>query len=262
MRPLFLIAFALALSFLQNACTQRSRGETLIVGMELAYPPFEMTDAQGHPAGVSVDLAHALGEFLHKKVIIQNSAFDGLIPSLKTGKIDLVISSMTATPERAQSIDFSAPYLTTGLALLTGANSQIGSVADLGRPGTIVAVKKGTTGHLYATEHLPSAKLLVLDKENACVLEVAQGKAAAFIYDQMSVLKNWEQHKESTRALLAPFKTEQWAIGIRKGNDALRQQVNAFLVSFRARGGFEELGNRWLREQKHVFEERGLPFVF
>ena len=89
----------------------------LIVGMELAYPPFEMTDTQGNPAGVSVDLANALGEYLHRKVVIQNIRFDGLIPELKVGKIDLIISSMTATPERAQAIDFSEPYLKTGLCL-------------------------------------------------------------------------------------------------------------------------------------------------
>jgi polar amino acid transport system substrate-binding protein len=169
---------------------------------------------------------------------------------------------MTATPERAESIDFSEPYLTTGLALLAGAKSDVQSITDLQRGGKTVAVKKGTTGHVYAKEHLPSAEVLVLDKENACVLEVAQGKADAFIYDQMSVLKNWEQHKESTRALLAPFKTESWAIGIRKGNDALRAEVNAFLKDFRGRGGFQRLGNRWLRDQKEAFEARRIPFVF
>src|SRR5690349_17251326 len=75
--------------------------DTLEVGMELAYPPFEMTDKNGTPTGVSVELAQMLGKALHKKVVIQNIAFDGLIPSLKTGKIDLIISSMTATEERA-----------------------------------------------------------------------------------------------------------------------------------------------------------------
>lgn len=258
---IFKPALALVLALVANSCTRRSEGE-LVIGMELAYPPFEMTDERGQPAGVSVELAHALGEFLHRRIKIQNIAFDGLIPSLKTGKIDLVISSMTATPERAQSIDFSEPYLTTGLALLVGAKSDVQSIADLQGGGKIVAVKKGTTGHVYGTEHLRSAKLLVLDKENACVLEIVQGKADAFIYDQMSVLKNWEQHKESTRPLLAPFKTEQWAIGIRKGNDTLRAEVNAFFTDFRARGGFERLGERWLRDQKNEFAARGIPFVF
>jgi polar amino acid transport system substrate-binding protein len=257
------IGLALATVLCAGAIGCARRGDReLAVGMELAYPPFEMSDEHGRPAGVSVDLAHALGTFLGKPVQIQNIAFDGLIPSLKTGKIDLIISSMTATPERAQSIDFSEPYLTTGLALLAGAKSDVQSIADLHRSGKVVAVKKGTTGHLYAVEHLPSANILVLDKENACVIEVAQGKADAFIYDQMSVLKNWEQHPQETRALLAPFKTEQWAIGIRKGNDALREKVNAFLRDFRSGDGFEKLGERWLGEQKRAFATRGIPFVF
>src|SRR6187200_2418386 len=96
------VAFA-ALALLGYVACTRKNGQTLVVGMELAYPPFEMTDERGHPSGVSVDLATALGEFLHKKITIQNIAFDGLIPSLKTGRIDLAISSMTATPERSQS---------------------------------------------------------------------------------------------------------------------------------------------------------------
>src|SRR5262245_48968099 len=91
--------------------------QKLIVGMELAYPPFEMTDAQNRPTGVSADLAEALGKHLGKEVTIQNLPFDGLIPALKTGKIDLILSSMTATPERAQSIAFSEPYVKTGLCL-------------------------------------------------------------------------------------------------------------------------------------------------
>ena len=86
---------------LAGGCSHRHAGK-LIVGMELAYPPFEMRDAQGNPTGVSPDLAQALGEYLHEPVTIENMNFSGLIPALKTGKIDLIISSMTETPERAR----------------------------------------------------------------------------------------------------------------------------------------------------------------
>jgi polar amino acid transport system substrate-binding protein len=86
----------------------------LIVGMELSYPPFETFDEQGKPSGVSVDLASALGKYLHRDIKIENIPFVGLIPSLKTGKIDLILSSMTVTAEREKSIDFSDPYLSTG----------------------------------------------------------------------------------------------------------------------------------------------------
>ncbi|MCE9611261.1 MAG: transporter substrate-binding domain-containing protein [Chthoniobacter sp.] len=234
----------------------------LLVGMELAYPPFEMRDPRGEPAGVSVDLARALGAQLGMVVEIQNLPFDGLIPALKTGKIDIIISSMTATPERAQSIDFSEPYLKTGLCLLVPAKSGIQSIADADQPGHRIAVKKGTTGHLYALRALKSARPLVLDNENACVLEVVQGKAEAFIYDQMSAFKNARKNPDTTRAILTPFQQEGWAIGVRKGDNELRAKVNAFLASYRENGGFEKLGDAWLGEQKAEFKKLGIPFYF
>lgn len=250
------------LMILLGVLPARAAERKLVVGMELAYPPFEMRDERGEPAGVSVDLARALGEHLGAPVEIQNLPFDGLIPALKTGRIDLIISSMTATEERARSIDFSEPYLKTGLCLLVRAGSDIQGIADADRAGRTIAVKKGTTGHLYAARQLHSARPLVLDKESACVLEVTQGKADAFIYDQMSTLAHWQRNRESTRAVLAPFQQETWAIGIRKGNDELRGKVNAFLAEFGESGGFDRLGDKWLAEQKAAFKELGIAFVF
>lgn len=230
--------------------------------MELAYPPFEMSDENNDPAGISVDMAKALGEHLGRPVRIENIAFAGLISSLKTGKIDLIISSMTATEERAQSIDFSDPYLETGLCLLVSNDSDINSIEDANQQGRSIAVKQGTTGHLYAMENIQQAKVLPLEKETSAIIEVTQGKADAFIYDQMSTYRNWKRHPDSTRPILKPFKTEYWAIGIRKGNDELRVSVNEFLRAFEAAGGFEELGDRYLAEEKKAFNELGYPFLF
>lgn len=234
----------------------------LTVGMELDYPPFEMTDAQGRPTGVSVDLAQALAAHLQRPVKVRNVSFDGLVPALKTGKIDLIISSMTATPERAQSIDFSDPYVKTGICLLVNKDSPLQTTADIEKPGLTVAVKKGTTGQIYAHEHLPHAKLLVLDKESTCVLEVVQGKADAFIYGQLSIHRDWQRNRDTTRALLTPLRAEYWAIGIRKGNDDLRRQVNEFLHTFRAAGGFDKLSDRYLKAEKMAFAQMGIPFLF
>ena len=234
----------------------------LIVGMDLGYPPFEMRDEKGQPAGVSVDLAKALGAHLGRPVEIENIPFSGLILALKTGRIDLIISSMTATAERAQSIDFSEPYLKTGLCLLVGAKTDIQSITDADRPGRTVVVVKGTTGHIYATQQLKKARVLVLDQPATCVLEVTQGKAEAFLFDQMSTLKNWQKHKDTTRAILTPFQSETWAVGLKKGNDDLRTKVNGFIADYRAKGGFDKLGDQWLAEQKAEFQKLGVPFVF
>jgi polar amino acid transport system substrate-binding protein len=236
--------------------------EPLRVGMELSYPPFEMTDPQGRPAGVSVKLAEAFGAHLGRPVIIENIAFDGLIPALKAGHVDCVISSMTATPERAKSIAFSEPYLKTGLALLIAERSPVQSAADLDAVGRVVAVKQGTTGQQWAAAALKQASVLVLDTEAAAVLEVLQGRADAFIYDSMSVYTNHQKHPGKTRAALTPFREESWAVGLRQGNDGLRRQVNEFLEKFRADGGFEKLGDDFLAEQKAYFKEHAIPFYF
>ncbi|MCC7374987.1 MAG: transporter substrate-binding domain-containing protein [Verrucomicrobiales bacterium] len=243
-------------------CKPTDGSRRLVVGMELSYPPFEMTDEQGRPAGVSVDLARALSEHLGRELVIENIAFDGLIPALKTGKIDVILSSLTRTEERALSIDFSDPYLETGLCLLVSKASPINTVADLDQPGRKFAVKKGTTGHAYASAHLQKAEVLVLDKEAAAVLEVVQGKVDAFIYDQFSTLQHWQRNAETTRAILKPFQTEQWAMGLRKGNDDLHTSINGFLSDFRKQGGFDRLADRWLKEQKAAFTRQNLPFVF
>ncbi len=236
------------------------KAKPLIVGMELAYPPFEMTDQSGKPSGVSVDIAKDLAKYLGQPVVIQNISFDGLIPALKTGKVDLVISSMTATAERAKSIDFSDPYIATGLCLLLKKDSTAQGIADLDQAGVKVAVKKGTTGHLYATGNLKKAEILVLDKESAAVLEVSQGKADAFIYDQMSTYQNWQRNQATTRAILEPFQKEAWAVGIRQGNDALKAKVNAFIKDYREKGGFDRLGDRYLKEMKDEFKRLGSAF--
>ena len=234
----------------------------LIIGMELDYPPFEMTDKDGQPTGVGVDLAHALCDFLHRPITIENMPFEGLIPSLKTGRINLIISSMTATDARRKSIDFSDPYLNTGLSILVKKDSTIQGIADVDKPGVIVVVKTGTTSATYAQDHFKNATVLPLEKDSACALEVIQGKADAFIYDQMSIYQFAKLHPDTTRGILAPFQKESWAIGIRKGDTALAAQVNAFLADFKAKKGFDALGDKYLKADKEAFKQMGYPFYF
>jgi polar amino acid transport system substrate-binding protein len=257
MKNVFLLAFAVLLA----ACASK-KTDVLVVGMDLSYPPFETIGKTGQPSGASVELAQALAEFLHRPLRIENIPFVGLVPALKSGRIDAVISSMTDTPERRKSIAFSDPYVTIGLALLAGKNSPVRSVADLDLPGRTLAVRQGTTGEVWARANLRNARILALDKESSAVLEVLQGRADAFLYDQMSVWQNWRQHPDATRALLEPVQREHWAVGLRQGDDALREQVNAFLRAYRAAGGFERLGDRYLGEQKADFRARGVTFYF
>lgn len=251
-----------AATALLTGCSNERDSQILVVGMELSYPPFEMTDENNQPTGISVEMAQALAERLGKSLRIENIPFAGLIPALKTGKIDLIISSMTRTEERAQSISFSDPYLHTGLCILVSKNSDANLVSDIDHPGSKIAVKQGTTGHIYANANLKNAEILLFDKESAATLEVAQGKVDAFIYDQISIYLNWKKHSDTTRALLNPFNHESWAIGVQQGNEELMSQVNEFLAKYKSSGGFDKLGDKYLSEQKREFKELGFPFFF
>lgn len=247
-------------SFFSPLCA--ATNPPLRVGMELSYPPFEMVCPNGTPCGISVELAQALGQFLHREVEIVNIAFIGLIPSLKNGNIDLILSSLTITEKRKKAIDFSNPYATIGLCLLISFHSSLNTINEANTPERIIVVKSGTSGESYALAHLNKATVRVLDKEALCVLEVVQGKADAFIYDQLSVYTQWKKNQSTTRALLAPFRKEYWGIGIRKGNEPLLEQVNQFLAIFRNEGGFNHLAEKYLPEQKAAFQKLGVPFVF
>lgn len=260
---LLIMTALLSVSIIAASCGSKG-DDKLVVGMELAYPPFETTDTDNKPTGISVDLAKELGKALDREVIIENLAWTGLIPALETGKIDVIISSMTINEERKKTIDFSDPYASIGLALLIGKDSDVQSYEDLKQPGKILAVKKGTSGHLYAEQYLPAENIMVFDKESACVLEVVQGKADAFTYDQLTIFRQWQENKESTRAALEPYQeqSDYWGIGVSKKNPELTQKINSFLSDFQAEGGFDKLSDKYLKQEKDTFTELGIPFFF
>ena len=262
-----LLVLLLSIATLFSGCDKKeelkAKAEVLKVGMELAYPPFEMSDKAGNPSGVSVDFAKALGKSMNKEVVIENIAWDGLIPSLKTGKIDLIISSMTITQERKKSIDFSVPYAQSSLAILANNKSGVNSITDLNQKGKTIAVKKGSTGHVFAKDNLKEAEILVFDKEAACVLEVVQGKADGFIYDQLTIYKNYAKNKETTVALLQSFQKdfEYWGVAL-KQNSPLKAQVDAFITQAKKDGTFDEFAKTHLTEAKKTFDELNVPFFF
>ncbi len=234
----------------------------LVVGMEMAYPPFEMRGPDNQPDGISVRMAEGLAESLGRPLELRDVEWNGIIPALQSGKIDVIISSMTRTPERERAIAFSDGYVTNGLCMLVAVDSPLQTVADLEPGEHKVAVKLATTGHQWARAEMPELELITLDDAAACVLEVVQGKAAAFIYDQVSIYRYWRNFESDTRPIFQPIREETWAIGLRKDDTELLGQVNAFLAAYRAAGKFDELAERYLAEPKAAFEEMGVPFLF
>lgn len=254
-----LLAGALSLA----GCSSPKPSDKITVAMELAYPPFETKDSAGNPTGISVDFAKAFGEYIGKEVVIENTAWDGLIPSLQTGKADFVISSMTITVQRREEVDFSAPYANSLLAILANQDSGIQSIDDLNQAGRKIAVKTGSTGFLYAQANLNNAEIIALADESACVTEVSQGKADGFLYDQLTIYRNHQQNPDTTTAIFIPFQNvEQWGVAVKKGNTELLDQLNAFIEAYTAEGGFDGLTEQYLSEEKQAFDALGFQWFF
>ncbi|MBN1623109.1 MAG: transporter substrate-binding domain-containing protein [Clostridia bacterium] len=260
---IFVALVVVILAIPLSSCTTKDSTE-LVVGMELAYPPFETKDANDNPDGISVKMAYALGEYLGRTVRIEDMEWSGLIPALTTGKVDIVISSMTITEERQKTVNFSDPYAKSQLSLLVNKESSVQEFNDLKADGRLLAVKKGTTGHTYALEHLPESNIVVFETETSCVLEVAQGRADAFIYDAMTIYKNAQIHTDTTKAVLTPFQEdyEYWGAALNKESTQLLEDVNKFIKEFQGNGGMDELAEQYLGEIKKVFDDQGLSFFF
>lgn len=265
----FAILASIAMLF---SCSKKNTQDTsvaaetqkpLTVAMELAYPPFETKDSTGAPSGISVDFAKAFGESIGREVNIVNTQWDGLIPSLQTGKVDMIVSSMTITEDRSKVVDFSTPYANSLLGILVNKDSGITKAADLNQKGKRIAVKTGSTGFIFAQREMTNATIIALADESACVTEVAQGKADGFFYDQLTIYRNWQANKETTDAVFIPFQDkEMWGVAVKKGNSELLNQLNTFIPKFTEEGGFDTLSQKYLAKEKAAFDELGFKWFF
>ncbi len=240
-----------------------SGGKTLTVAMELAYPPFETRDEAGDAYGISPAFMQKFADAYGYDLVIENTAFDGLVPALQTDKADAVMSSITITDEREAEVDFTDPYAVAQLAILANAQSGIGSIDDLNQPDKTVAVKTGSTGDVYATKNLTNAQIVRLADESACVTEVVQGRADGFLYDQLTIYRNNQANPDTTEAVFIPFQDpEYWGIAVADGNDELRAQFNEFIAQCKQDGTFEELTQEYLADEKAAFDELGFRWFF
>ncbi|MHC4955222.1 MAG: transporter substrate-binding domain-containing protein [Planctomycetota bacterium] len=221
----------------------------LVVGTEPEFKPFESKDADGNYVGFDMDMIRLLAEDLGVKLRIEEMNFTALVPAIETHKIDMIISGMTATEERAQKVTFSDIYYETPICLLVHKDSGINRPADA--DGKRLVVKQGTTGQTLAKKKFPKSKgkITVMQSEGECATEVALGRADAFVYDKLSVVGAQKKHAKTTRAVLEPpVNIEGYAMAVRHGDAKMVTRVNEFLAKIRADGRFKKLQDTYLRE--------------
>ncbi len=222
-----------------------ARGE-LLVGTEPQFPPFESRNEKGEYVGFDMDMARELAKDLGVKLRLVPMEWVSLPTALSNGEIDVIISGMTVTEERKESRDFTDPYFHTALCMLVNAKAGIEKPEDLGKRRLVV--KQGTTGDVNARRLFPDAEIIKLQNEGECALDVVNGRAEAFLYDQLTVLHFHRMHPETTRALLQPLTKEPYAMAVRKGDTAFVARLNRFLEDFRSDGRYDALRKKYFSE--------------
>lgn len=224
----------------------------LLVGLEAGYQPFEMQDAKGNIVGFDVDMAHELGKAIfgkggEKKVVIMNTAWDGIIPSLMTHKFDIIMAGMTVLQSRNLKVNFCEPYYYIGQSLLINKKDKgkYKSYKDLNKKGIIITSKLGVTGGFTAERLMPKAELKLFKTEAEGALQVANGLADAYIYDEPQVRVFAAKYKDTTMGLFEPLTYEPLAWAIRKGDPDFLNFLNNFLHQVRGDGRWDQLKQKW-----------------
>ncbi len=204
--------------------------QPLVVGTEAAFPPFESVADDGSLVGLDIELMRAVGEELGRPIEFRNLEFAALLEELRLGRVDAVISGLSYTPERAEQVDFSRPYvrMAMGVLLSTQRAGTITDLTTLDREGVVIAVQRKTTGEETAREHFPRATIRSYDRELDAALEVAGGRADALVYDMVSVLKLHGLHPDKTSVPDTVLGTDHYCIAFGKGSP-LTQPVSKFL---------------------------------
>jgi polar amino acid transport system substrate-binding protein len=205
----------------------------LVVGTAPGYFPFEMKDKSGEFIGYDMDTARAIAESLGVKVEFKQFGFDGLIPALQTGDIDLIIAGMTIRGDRALAVSFANPYFKTGQVLmLPKGDSTTKSWEDLDQPGKKIAVSLGTTGALLAKQLYKNAEILDFEDFPAAAMALTQGQADGVVYDEPGVRTYELMNPDSVKGVYELISSENLGIAVRKNDLESVQWINSFLESY------------------------------
>ena len=220
---------------------------TLTIGHG-AFTPTAMRDLKGEMVGDAVDVASKLAKDIGVEVDFVATAWDGIIPALLAGKFDMIISGMTITPKRNLQVNFTIPYLHSGLGMAASRKMypNMSTKADFNKPEVKLTCRRGSTGCSFAMELFPKAKFLRYDDDSQAVQDVINGVAHAWVTSEPKPTFWSINYSES---LYKPFQEKllesNESFAIRKGDpDALNFLNNWILVNQR-NGFLKKTHNYW-----------------
>lgn len=225
-----------------------STGE-LKVCFEAGCIPFEMKAKNGNFVGFDIDLAKLMARAMQVKFVPVNTAWDGIIPALQTGKCDIIMGGMTITPLRNMKVMFSNAYLEIGQTVLLSKKleGKIHSFHDLNNPQYTIVSQIGTTGAMAAKKYIPKAKLQLFETSADAALQVTNGKADAFVYDLPYNVLYAAQHKDSVYHLDKAFTYEPLGWAIRQDDPNFINFLNNYLLQIQKDGSYDRVYHKWFK---------------
>ncbi|HBZ58113.1 MAG TPA: basic amino acid ABC transporter substrate-binding protein [Sutterella sp.] len=254
-RQLLIVAAELAALAALPAAALAGSDKVLSAGMDAAYPPFGSQDMKsGEYVGFDVDIIKAIGRVSGFDVQVRNLPFDGLIPALRTGTIDIAINDITISEERARTVDFSRRYYIAGLGVVVRAeNRDIRTERDL--EGKRLGVSIGSTGEI-AAKKIAGAKVRVFNQLNEAFWELRNGGVDAVINDiPTNDYYVTTAGKGKVKSLALALTEEDLGIAVRKGNRELLGKINRGLERILADGTYAALYRKWFGKEppKEIF---------
>jgi ABC-type amino acid transport substrate-binding protein len=230
----------------QSTLAEIKKRDKLLVGVKTDFPPFGSVDAAGKNIGFDVDVAYEFAKALlgdPNKIELVSVTSGNRIPYLQSGKIDIIIATVTVTDERRKVVEFSDPYFLSGELLLVPKASPINDVKSLN--GRKVAIIQGAITDQDLAELAPQATRLKYGKVTEAVLAVKAGHADAFAQDDILILKLAKENPDM-RAAGKPFYPRPYGIAVRKGDVEFINWVNTQLKRMRSDGTYDRIWKKHL----------------
>lgn len=223
---------------------QTGADKIYIVGTNAEFAPFESRTANGALTGFDVDLINAMAKAGNFKVQFKDQPWDGLFASLNNGDLDIVVSGVTITDERKQSMTFSDPYFDISMVVLTPKAKTFHSLTELNSMHR-VAVATGQTGDLAVQKVLgaQSTKIARFDSVPLAIKELENGGVEAMVSDG-AVISNYVKANGADKFTInkvPEFGIDHYGFVVRKGDTATVEKLNEALKKIRASGEYDKI---------------------
>lgn len=240
----------------------KKKGE-LVVGVLGTDEPNSFIDPKTRELiGYDVDLGKAIAKKIGVKPVFKQLAVAARIPELQQGHVDILAASLTHNKEREAQIDFSLTTFVTGQKVLVKKASGIKDVADLA--GKRVVTVKGGTQEPNVRKAVPTVDVVTFETTQQAFLALQQGKGVGYVNDESSLIDDFAKLGERNKdyaILPTNLSVEPLALGIKKGESAVKSVVDETLRELEKSGEAEKIFFKWYGPQTKIkFTTR--PFKF